>query len=506
MRRERPARLDRGRWAAAVLLALAVLCSGCKKQDDEKNSVTGHVSTPNGDIGGVTVDIYTATAFTSSDPWPTTEAHPQIGFTYDLPAAWDYRRASAQRVASCETGADGAFEFPDLADGDYIVEAIKAGYGWSVPQKVSVHGHSMDVGTLALAVVETLLPNVVLTGENRWLAGRHYLVQSAVTVAQGATLIIEPGVVVRFPMDSWMQVLGTLIADGEPGRFVIFTSDEALPNLGDWRYILFSETATPPRFRYCAFRWAEDPIRVSGRTGGRIESCYFASINAVGASLLGNAETQMDSIVCRGNVVNGAGVGFRVENVAVGRPMQIEHNAIYGCSKYGVELVAAFSGEVYCNWFYACGKADQASGTATGALSLIRVRDLEVDRNDFRKSVYGVDMGSLVDSSVHIRNNYFYLLSRGMNVGWTPESAGPSFPHFNYNCIQAVEYYYIYVDDCLINTQPLDATNNYWDGRSEASVRQHFLYDHDDDPTCPRVTIGTILPSCNREEAGICAP
>jgi hypothetical protein len=40
-----------------LLLALAVLCGGCKKPEDEKNSITGRVSTPEGDVGGVTVEM-----------------------------------------------------------------------------------------------------------------------------------------------------------------------------------------------------------------------------------------------------------------------------------------------------------------------------------------------------------------------------------------------------------------------------------------------------------------
>ena len=487
------------RWWWPLLLALAVLCGGCKKQDEAKNGITGRVSVPDGDLSGVTVELYLPPASTT-DAWAGSAAHPEVGFLYDLPAAWDYRRQATRLRASFMTGADGAFEFPDLADGDYILSARKVGYGWSVPRAASVHGQSVDAGTLALAEVETLPYSAVLSGDNRWLAGRHYVIESKLTVAAGATLTIEPGAVVRLPWGAWMNVLGTLVAEGEPGRFIIFTSNETLPDAPDWLYILFDVSATPPRFHYCAFLYGEDGIRTQ-RPGGRIEYCYFASFGAQGVSLRGNADAEMDSIIFRRNVTNSVPVVLQVINVPAERPMLIERNAISGSSKYGLDIQTVRTGAVHCNWFYDCGRTGTAG--VTGALHIYKASDLEVDHNEFRKSLYGIDLGSQVDSSVHIRNNYFNLLSCAMYVGYTPESLGPSFPHFNYNCIQSATEYHLYMGACLVNIEPIDATNNYWDGRSGNALQQ-LLYDHDDDPLCPYVTVGTILPTCNRTEAGLC--
>jgi hypothetical protein len=141
---------------------------------------------------------------------------------------------------------------------------------------------------------------------------------------------------------------------------------------------------------------------------------------------------------------------------------------------------------------------------ATGALHIFNARDLEVDHNEFRTSLYGIDLGSRVDSSVHIHNNYFHLDTTAVYVGITPQSYGPSFPHFNYNCLQSIQRYHIQMSECLINTESIDATNNYWDGYSENGLRERFLYDHDDEARCPYVTVGTILPTCDRNEAGLC--
>ena len=497
MARESRSRFPRRWWL--LLLVPVLLCGGCKKPEEEKSGVTGHVSSPDGDAAGVTVELYAPLA-SSNDAWAGSAANPAVGFLYDLPSAWDYRRQATRLLASYTTGADGAFEFPDLADGDYILSARKDGYGWSVSRTANVHGQSVDAGTVALAEVVTLPANAMLTGENRWLSERHYVVQSVLTVAAGATLTIEPGAVVRLPMNGRINVLGTLVAEGEPGRFIIFTSNETLPDAADWLYILFSESAAPPRFLYCAFRYGDDAIRAL-RPGGRIEYCYFGSFGAQGVSLRGTADAEMDSIVVRRNVMIGVPLGLQVDNVPAQRPMLIERNAISGSSKYGVDIQTVRTGAVHCNWFYDCGRTG-ASGV-TGALHIFNARDLEVDHNEFRKSQYGVDLGSQVDSSVHIHYNYFYQDTTAMYVGYTPESQGPSFPHFNYNCIQAIKRYHVQLSACLINTEPIDATNNYWDGYSGTSL-QHFLYDREDESRCPYITVGTILPTCDRTQAGLC--
>jgi hypothetical protein len=488
------------RWWWPLLLALAVLCGGCKKQDEANNGITGRVSVPDGDLSGVTVELYSPPVSTT-DAWAGSAAHPEVGFLYDLPAAWDYRRQATRLRASFTTGADGAFEFPDLADGDYILSARKAGYGWSVPRAASVHGQSVDAGTLALAEVETLPYSAVLSGDNRWLAGRHYVVQSRLTVAAGATLTIEPGAVVRLPFATWINVLGTLVAEGEPGRFIQFTSNEDLPSAGDWLHILFDVSATPLRFHYCAFLYGDDAIRTQRRPGGRIEYCYFSSFLAQGVSLLGNADAEMDSIIFRRNVTNDVPVVLQVSNVPAGRPLLIERNAIAGSSKWGLDIENVSAGAVHCNWFYDCGVTGVSA--VTSALHIVDARNLEVDHNEFHSSVYGIDLGSHVDSSVHIRNNYFRLISCVLYVGYTPQHLAPSFPHFNYNCIQSATEYYVYMGACLVNIKPIDATNNYWDGHSGNALGQ-LLYDHDDDPLCPYITVGTILPTCNRTEAALC--
>ncbi len=62
---------------------------------------------------------------------------------------------------------------------------------------------------------------------------------------QNVTLTIEPGVEIRFREGNlFLQVRSTLIARGQAGNEIRFTSDEQFPSAGDWSGIVFEDTTS----------------------------------------------------------------------------------------------------------------------------------------------------------------------------------------------------------------------------------------------------------------------
>jgi len=95
-----------------------------------------------------------------------------------------------------------------------------------------------------------------ITSDETWtLAGSPHIIQSLTYVQNNATLTIEPGVEVRFNKDATNPRLiigeggsdgttGRLIAQGTDTQKIIFTSNEASPQPGDWSDIYFWDAAS----------------------------------------------------------------------------------------------------------------------------------------------------------------------------------------------------------------------------------------------------------------------
>ncbi|WP_158278619.1 right-handed parallel beta-helix repeat-containing protein [Rhodohalobacter mucosus] len=67
-------------------------------------------------------------------------------------------------------------------------------------------------------------------------------VQNTISVAEGATLTIDPGVTVQFDSGASLLVDGALVADGMEGNIILFTSSSLTPAPGDWGSIEFRNT------------------------------------------------------------------------------------------------------------------------------------------------------------------------------------------------------------------------------------------------------------------------
>ena len=70
-----------------------------------------------------------------------------------------------------------------------------------------------------------------------------YTLSGNVLVNTGARLTIEAGVEVKFDGFYRIEVAGELIAIGTPSQPIIFTSNRATPQMGDWQAIRFTVTS-----------------------------------------------------------------------------------------------------------------------------------------------------------------------------------------------------------------------------------------------------------------------
>jgi len=102
-----------------------------------------------------------------------------------------------------------------------------------------------------------------------------------VTVNEGATLTINPGVVISFTYwDTYLFVNGSLNAQGTLANRIRFTSGYAIPGKGDWKSIVFNPSSTDNILEYVTIEYggkAYDPnvvVKTDALTMNHVEIRY----------------------------------------------------------------------------------------------------------------------------------------------------------------------------------------------------------------------------------------
>ncbi|MEW6608988.1 MAG: right-handed parallel beta-helix repeat-containing protein [bacterium] len=99
------------------------------------------------------------------------------------------------------------------------------------------------------------------TQSGTWnLVGSPYIVTGTVTIPQGLSLTIDPGVVIKFATNTSMINYGTLSAIGTVDGTITFTSNAGTPTPGDWNSIKFSGAQSKGTISYCLIEYGKQAI------------------------------------------------------------------------------------------------------------------------------------------------------------------------------------------------------------------------------------------------------
>jgi hypothetical protein len=202
-----------------------------------------------------------------------------------------------------------------------------------------------------LIILTFILPSAAQTNvsgfisqNTTWdLAGSPYIVVGNALLSQGYTLIIDPGVIVKFDPDKALQIDGQLIAVGTPSSRIIFTSNQFQPAPGDWAKLHIADFSTDAVFdvsgnyisgtilRYCNFEYAGSlgagAVHIESASPYmshcRVEFSSSAGIYCVGSSFL------LDSSVVSDNADYGLYFDqyFQHSNSLLVRSDTIQNNA-----------------------------------------------------------------------------------------------------------------------------------------------------------------------------------
>ena len=97
---------------------------------------------------------------------------------------------------------------------------------------------------------------VINTDQSWCVANNPHIMTGTVTVANGATLTIEPGVEVRTSgADTSLVVSGTLDAQGTSTDGILFTTNNIIPAGGQWRQIVFNPSSSGNMLDYVTIEY-----------------------------------------------------------------------------------------------------------------------------------------------------------------------------------------------------------------------------------------------------------
>jgi len=231
---------------------------------------------------------------------------------------------------STTTVTDGSYSIM-IAPGYYLVEFTKTGY---VPEEMG----GVAVGSDTVLAAKQLIPGSVqeVAGNvaGTWTKNYVYYVTGELTIPTGQSLVIDPGVRVKFAKGTGLTANGSLQANGTEAQPIIFTSREATPLPGDWNGVTLN--APSNSIRYVHLDYATNGFVGSNANGTTIEFTRLVGTlaNNSKAIYLENS----GNLRIRGNVIKNSGWGIYATNVSLSI---INQNTIEGTYQSLNEIIGA---------------------------------------------------------------------------------------------------------------------------------------------------------------------
>jgi parallel beta-helix repeat protein len=123
-------------------------------------------------------------------------------------------------------------------------------------------------------------------------AGSPYIVVGNVTVVNGVTLTVDPGVDVKFDGYFALFVDGTMNANGNNGNMVTFTSNSMAPNKDDWFSIYVNSTGKVS-MDYCDVSYSTLGILLNYSSNNVISNSDITMNNLTGIYLMGASNSEI---------------------------------------------------------------------------------------------------------------------------------------------------------------------------------------------------------------------
>jgi len=132
-----------------------------------------------------------------------------------------------------------------------------------------------------------------------------YHILGNMTISDGITLTLSPGITWKFGGNYTFNIFGTLNANGTAGNHITITSNQAVPTAGDWQYLYFLNSDGVNILNYCDISYggfSYGNVFTSGAGDISITNCNisYSATNGV-SSLTGSSPNIMSCSVTNNN-------------------------------------------------------------------------------------------------------------------------------------------------------------------------------------------------------------
>ncbi len=157
-----------------------------------------------------------------------------------------------------------------------------------------------------------------ISSNQAWFVGDNpHIITGNLTLADGVTLLIQPGCIIKFNGNYRFTVKGILSANGTSAAHIVFTSNQATPAKGDWRFIYFLNPDLGSIMNYC-------DVSYGGSVGTR--------------GMINFKDEQNGLIITNCSLTNSGSYGFEYRNDVADPNISI--CTIQNCNKYPIYTYA----------------------------------------------------------------------------------------------------------------------------------------------------------------------
>lgn len=301
--------------------------------------------------------------------------------------------------------------------------------------------------TSSLASMSSILPLAkatyvegTISQNTEWtLVDNPFIVSNNITIADGATLTIEPGVNVRFGGDFQITVNGRIIADGTANRPITFMYNGLNASTEDWITIQINGTQDSS-LTYCTIEHGSNAVTLEQGSLNLQNNLIISNSNGTVLNG-GNAVIENNEII--NNTINGI--------IITGDGQATVHNNLISTNTNGIRLTGNLTGSTSITQNNITLNSQDGIQLAADAY-----QDTTIQQNNVSLNGYGFHAVTATSPTIthnSISNNtegIFYEIGTGHEA------------HFNniYNNTAGIDVNMDVLDMSLIVT--VNATYNYW--------------------------------------------